>query len=265
MHNNTPHNISKLINRIHAGSMLDTYAMLDNYLEYVRQKLDASIVSWVCAYHGKYVDEVWKAELLDGWKVMDLALPKASGIDRETAKENYFQVAKTQGVSLFTQLALQQTGNTRTHRYVDVVATEHEKANHRLKSEYMASQNVEDRMLGIYHLDAEAESYLIVDRPPGAEAFSKAEEDILMNCLIEFPRLHYWLFLERGLLQNIKRPNSPRQKELIPLLLSGIPEKQMADKLGLSQSTVHGYILDIYRNYSVRSRAELNNLWIMSL
>ncbi len=256
------YHISSLINRIDKGSALDTAAMLQDYLEYVRIKLDASITSWVCAYRGKYVDEVWKAELFDGWKIMDNIVHTDCNQDLVKFQEEYFQKARTHGVDPLTMHALQQAGKTRTHRYVEVFSSYQEWQEHWVNRDFILDQNIGERMLGIFTLDEEAESYIVIERPPGDRPFSQADEDILMYCLIEFPRLHYWLFLERGLLKINKRPNSPRQRELIPLILSGMPEKQIADTLELSKTTIHGYIQDIYRNYDVRSRYELMSLWL---
>lgn len=259
---NRQHQLSSLICRIDKGSALDTASILQDYLEYVRIMLDASRTLWVCAYRGRYVDEVWKADLLDGWKVMDQTVQMASTFDYEARRNAYFQQARTQGVDPLLRHALQQAGKTRTHRYVDVVSSKREWQEQWVSRDFNAELGIGERMLGIYTLDEEAESYLLVDRPPEGKPFSQADEDTLMRCLTEFPRLHYWLFLERGLLKINKRPNSPRQRELIPLILSGMPEKQIADTLGLSTTTVHGYIRELYRNYSVRSRGELMFLWL---
>jgi len=120
-------------------------------------------------------------------------------------------------------------------------------------------------MLGVFNLDAEAESYLVIDRSPFDEDFSRQDEDELYRCLIEFPRVHYWLFLERGLLLRNKRPCSPRHRQMIPLLLSGKAEKDIASELGLTLGTIHSYVVEIYRNFGVKSRAELSSLWISEI
>jgi DNA-binding CsgD family transcriptional regulator len=50
---------------------------------------------------------------------------------------------------------------------------------------------------------------------------------------------------------------SPRERETLAILMTGAPEKQIADRLGISPHTVHHYIKVVYRKLGVTSRAEL--------
>jgi DNA-binding CsgD family transcriptional regulator len=52
-------------------------------------------------------------------------------------------------------------------------------------------------------------------------------------------------------------PLSPRLRDTLAALLEGDSEKQVASRLGLRQTTVHGYVTELYRRYGVRSRGEL--------
>jgi DNA-binding CsgD family transcriptional regulator len=51
---------------------------------------------------------------------------------------------------------------------------------------------------------------------------------------------------------------SPRLRQTLDRLLKGKREKQVADELGLSPGTVHGYVHALYRRFRVSSRAELS-------
>jgi DNA-binding NarL/FixJ family response regulator len=51
---------------------------------------------------------------------------------------------------------------------------------------------------------------------------------------------------------------SPRLRQTLDRLLEGKREKQVADELGLSPGTVHGYVCALYRRFRVSSRAELS-------
>lgn len=53
-----------------------------------------------------------------------------------------------------------------------------------------------------------------------------------------------------------------RLRQTLEGLLSGQSEKQIARSLAISQHTVHVYVKQIYRKYSVSSRGELLSLWI---
>ena len=50
---------------------------------------------------------------------------------------------------------------------------------------------------------------------------------------------------------------TPRQREVLDLLLDGDAEKQIATTLGISRATVHEYVTALYRHFEVSSRAEL--------
>jgi len=50
---------------------------------------------------------------------------------------------------------------------------------------------------------------------------------------------------------------SPRQRTILNLLLHGQGRKQIADSMGLSIHTVHGYAKEIYEVFGVHSHAEL--------
>lgn len=50
---------------------------------------------------------------------------------------------------------------------------------------------------------------------------------------------------------------SPRPRQALDRLLEGDSEKQAALRLGLSRSTLHEYVTEIYRHFGVRSRGEL--------
>jgi DNA-binding CsgD family transcriptional regulator len=50
---------------------------------------------------------------------------------------------------------------------------------------------------------------------------------------------------------------SRREHETLACLLTGLSEKQVAARLGLSPHTVHQYVKALYRKLAVSSRAEL--------
>lgn len=54
---------------------------------------------------------------------------------------------------------------------------------------------------------------------------------------------------------------SPRERETLALLLTGLSEKQIASKLKLSHNTIHHYVKSIHRQFDVSSRGELFTRW----
>jgi DNA-binding CsgD family transcriptional regulator len=55
---------------------------------------------------------------------------------------------------------------------------------------------------------------------------------------------------------------SPRARQTLELLLSGLGEKQIASQLRLSPNTVHHYVKSIHRHFGVSSRSELLARWV---
>lgn len=62
------------------------------------------------------------------------------------------------------------------------------------------------------------------------------------------------------LLQVNQRARAPREWEVLKAFQSPEPEKQIADRLGLSTHTFHVHVKKIYRKLQVRSRLSLIEL-----
>jgi DNA-binding CsgD family transcriptional regulator len=95
--------------------------------------------------------------------------------------------------------------------------------------------------------------YRNADRP----AFGARETRIAHIVLSEIPWLHEegWGEERGDSLVNL----SKRPREILSLLVQGRARNQIADDLGLSIHTVHGYVRDIYRHFGVNSHLELIN------
>jgi DNA-binding NarL/FixJ family response regulator len=50
---------------------------------------------------------------------------------------------------------------------------------------------------------------------------------------------------------------SPRLRQTLDLLGTGLAEKQVAAELGCSCNTVHGYVKELHRRFAVSTRSEL--------
>jgi DNA-binding CsgD family transcriptional regulator len=53
---------------------------------------------------------------------------------------------------------------------------------------------------------------------------------------------------------------SPRERDTLELLTEGLPEKLVADRLGVTLHTAHEYVKSVYRKLDVHSRSELLTL-----
>lgn len=63
--------------------------------------------------------------------------------------------------------------------------------------------------------------------------------------------------IHRPVLRSVDHSLSPRGRQVLELLLTGMGEKDIARALGRSRHTVHSHIKQIYRQFNVNSRPEL--------
>ena len=59
-----------------------------------------------------------------------------------------------------------------------------------------------------------------------------------------------------------KQGLTPRQRQTLDLLLDGLSEKQVANRLHLSKATIHDYIVQLHRHFDVSSRSELLSYFV---
>jgi DNA-binding NarL/FixJ family response regulator len=62
-----------------------------------------------------------------------------------------------------------------------------------------------------------------------------------------------------------ERRLSPRMRQTLQRLLAGDQEKEVANRLGVSQNTVHVYVKALYRRYQVSSRGELLSKFVVPM
>lgn len=253
---------SALLATLQGSAPWQTDQLLDTYLTLVCQALEADSAGWLAAYRGDYGRDTPVIELLDNWKVMDMAHSEADRGAYLARGMAYQALAeRKQEVDPLTREAINQTGQHRTHRLSAHLGQDERP--HWVQTEHFHQYQVKDRLLGVFSLNAEAESYVIVNR--SERPFTAADEATLLRLVKAFPRLHDWLMLERGLAAPSDRPLSPRQQTLLHLLLQPLSRTQVAEQLGLAESTVHSYTIALYRNFAVGSRTELQSRWLAPL
>jgi DNA-binding CsgD family transcriptional regulator len=92
---------------------------------------------------------------------------------------------------------------------------------------------------------------LVFKRRWGARPFGEEERDLLEVFLDACP-------LFDAASPSARMPKlAPREARTLAVLQRGRSEKETAHELGLSPSTVHGYVKDLYRKLGVSSRGEL--------
>ncbi|MBR0783454.1 helix-turn-helix transcriptional regulator [Bradyrhizobium iriomotense] len=93
------------------------------------------------------------------------------------------------------------------------------------------------------------------------KTFTDEEIALLAYALRGIKWFHRYLMLSHGLLM-ASSPLTPAERKVLQLLLTDATEKHIAHRLEIAASTVHQYIVGIYRKFGVRSRAGLMSLWL---
>jgi DNA-binding CsgD family transcriptional regulator len=95
-------------------------------------------------------------------------------------------------------------------------------------------------------------------RRNGAAPFSERDCTIAKLIVQNVP----WLHLTHIDVAEVDASLSPREREVIRLLLEGFARKEVAGALNLSAHTVADYVKGIYKKFGVKSRAELLSKYI---
>lgn len=249
---------------INACAATETANKVACFQRLVAHELKANQVTWYAAYRGAFGKKLWYSEMMEGWKVIDIIFPLGFDRDLADAKKEYYKQAKREnGVDPQVRHAVANSGTSRVMLVQDAIEDEEWQGHWQRKR--LMEQGVGERMVGAFTLSPEAESYFLVDRGLEKKPFDEDDRAVLLNILLRFSRMHYWLFLERGLVAPAKKPLSPKEREIVQLLLGPKSELEMAEQLDLGKGTVHNYVSGIYKNYNVKSRYEFNQLWMQRI
>lgn len=122
-------------------------------------------------------------------------------------------------------------------------------------------QGVIDRIWVVFPVNADAESYVCIDRHGEGQGFGEAEVDLVARTLRGIKWFHRQLLLSHGLGVG-EGALTEAEREVLQALLSGSTEKEIAARMHLTPGSVHQYAVRIYRKLEVGSRAELMSLWL---
>jgi len=112
-----------------------------------------------------------------------------------------------------------------------------------------------------FPVNTDAESYFGIFRALDTPHFTEDERDVIAYALRGIKWFHRQIMLSHGLLV-AETPLTPAERRVLHLLLTGLPEKQIAAELDRSYHTVHDSITAIFRKFGVNNRAALMSLWL---
>ncbi len=194
---------------------------------------------------------------LAGWR------PKADKpLHRDEARDRFIRDLMRQVerhvVDPHTQAITARAGTTRAFLRGELVR-EQEWRRSWLDNEAFRPLGVTDRMVGASAVDDNAESYIGLDRGPDDEPFDRRERDLLYFFLLGSVPFHREQLLAHGLLEAIL---SPRERDVLQLLLTDLTEAEIAGRLGLTPRSTHQYVVAVLKKFGVSGRVGLMALWL---
>lgn len=119
---------------------------------------------------------------------------------------------------------------------------------------------VADRLWVAFPVNDDTESIFVFDRLGDSPRFTEEDAALAAYALRGLKWFHRHLLLRHGL-RSARGSLSPSERRIIPLLLTGLSEKEIACELQLGFSALHKHVNALYKKFSVSNRASLMTLW----
>jgi DNA-binding CsgD family transcriptional regulator len=121
---------------------------------------------------------------------------------------------------------------------------------------------VTDRIWVAFPVNDDTECYFCFDSTVEGHRFSPRDFQLVAQVLRGIKWLHQQALLSHGLHAGDNALTNGERRVLNELLL-GLAEKEIADRLQLTQGTVHQYAVKIFRKLGVSGRAQFMSLWLV--
>jgi DNA-binding CsgD family transcriptional regulator len=122
-----------------------------------------------------------------------------------------------------------------------------------LYNEVLQPLGIGDPLTGAHTIDAYNESYIGVERDLQAKPFGERERDVLRLFLSGANALHRALVRA----ESTSRRLTPRERQVLSLLLAGLSERDISRRLAIGQRTTHQHVVAILHKYGLSGRIGL--------
>jgi DNA-binding CsgD family transcriptional regulator len=126
---------------------------------------------------------------------------------------------------------------------------------------YYTALNRHDAIWAGVPINENAEVYFGLYRGAKQPRFTEADRDMVAYALRSLRGLLHQHMLSRGLLV-ASSPLTKLERQVVQALLTGLPEREIAETLDHGYNTTHEYVIRIFRKYGVSNRAALMALWL---
>lgn len=233
-------------------------AALRHCLERLRQRIGACNATWVGTSR-QPKSKLDQNDPLLGWRIR--------GVEHLHHQERRLAFARELASRLeagqadpYVAAVVQYAGQTRSHLLHEILSADTWR-NSWLVREGLDEERIDDRLDGVHAFSADCESHFVLDRRRGDRPFGARERDLLYFFMLGSRTFQRELLLSRGLVDT-SSPFSPRERDVLKLLLTDASEKDIARHLGIGHRTVHQHAASIYAKLDVRGRLGLMARWL---
>jgi len=239
--------------------LAETREAIDRLFSRIAERIGADNAFWVGVARVQDAPAA-KKDILYGWRLRaaERWLPRAEE-NPEFIRKVLAHMERDPGMS--TRKIISESGRFRTCRLRDGFIDFEAFRRTPQYQMYFQKGGITDRIWCVFPVNQDAESLFAFDRICRRSRFTLEHEQFVAHALRGIKWFHRQLLLNHGLLVG-HAPLSPAHRRLLPQLLSGKTEKEIAEALGLSRATTHKYVTDIFRSFNVSSRAGLITLWM---
>jgi DNA-binding CsgD family transcriptional regulator len=253
----------------HVMSSQDIHRLWDDLADFGAERsaeAAAHLMSFLCKKGGAWnatwagatrLDSDREDDPLQGWRVGAVqALHPVAPYPDEGHFKQVLKIWDKREIDLSFLLPMGNVGTFRTYSFRRELPKAWFKS--AFYQRYYGSVGTFDAVFVAFPLNEDCESHFGFY---GRKKFTDEEVALFAYALRGIKWFHRNLMLSHGLLIS-SAPLPAAERRVLRLLLTGASEKNIAHELGLAPSTVHQYVVSIYRKFGVRSRAALMRLWL---
>ena len=226
--------------------------------------LDADNAFWIGAV--RYVSGAdARRDPLLGWRIaaLEILRPVPAINDPEIRRRHSIQDSYSDDPGETSRALVVRAGEFRIHRLLDGDLVEDIEAfKDTAHYDYFYRRaNISDRIWAIFPVNQDTESYVCIDKYGEGRVFDAQDLELVARVLRGIKWFHRQILLGYGLGVGDKAL-TPAERRVLKELLTGAPEKTIAERLGLKPGTVHQYAVAIFRKFGTRSRADFMAVWL---
>ncbi|TWT90271.1 Bacterial regulatory protein, luxR family [Pseudobythopirellula maris] len=221
--------------------------------------LDADYAYWVSLARLRE-EQVAAEDAVFGWRNIAVQPHVFPEIYRDQAEQILENQHSLEAVGLASAAIMSEAGEFRVRLLRDLVDMEEYEATDYFKK-FQAPYGLNDRLYVMTPVGEAFESSYVFERVGDGRQIDRHTASLAGVALRGLRLFQDRLAMATGMVIGGK-PLSPIETDILYLLLTDKPEKEIAAAIDRAHSTTHNYVTGIFRSFGVKNRAGLLSLWL---